>query len=98
MAPANTARKVEAWMKENKVDLLSRAARSPDLNSIESIWTWMDKELVKVRIRSINNLKQELDTIWRGVPSEICNNLVKSMEKRCLAYKKARGRYFKYQF
>ena len=65
MAPAHTAHKVKAWMKEKKVDLLPWPARSPDLNPIEFIWAWMDKELVKVRIRSINSLKQELDTIWR---------------------------------
>ena len=48
MAPAHTARKVKLWMKENKVDLLPWPAQSPDLNPIESIWDWMDKQLVKV--------------------------------------------------
>ena len=47
----------------------------------------MDKELVKVQIRSINSLKQELDTNWKRAPTETCNNLVKSMQKRCEAKK-----------
>ena len=86
VARPHTARKVKAWMKENKVDLL---------NPIESIWAGMDKELVEVRISSINSLKQEQDTIWGRAPTEICNNLVKSMQKRYVACKKARGEYFK---
>ena len=47
MASGHTVRKVKAWMKGNKVDLLPWPTRSPDLNPIESIWAWMDKELIK---------------------------------------------------
>ena len=54
----------------------------PNLNSIESIRVWIDKELVKVQISSTTNLKQKLDTVLRRVPTETRNNFLKSMQKR----------------
>ena len=51
----------------------------------------MDKKLYKVRIRSINSLKQKQDTNWRSVPTEISNNLVKLMQKDAYLAKKPVG-------
>ena len=42
-APAHRANSIKSWFEEKDIELLPRCTRSPDLNSIESIWSWMDR-------------------------------------------------------
>jgi hypothetical protein len=46
-------------------------ASSPDLNQIENVWAWMDYQLQKTRINSLEQLKEELHALWLKVPEKM---------------------------
>ena len=82
-APCHTAGSVKEWLARNKVNLLPWCPRSPDLNPIENLWSWMEKKLTEFRVTSTSNLKELLAKIWQEVTPELCANLIHSMPRRC---------------
>ena len=95
-APAHTAHSITGWFNENKITVLPWCPRSPDLNPIENIWCWMDKQLRPITIRSIEQLKEEVEALWLKVPTEMCIKLIESMPKRVKACYLAKGGHIKY--
>jgi hypothetical protein len=71
-------------------------ASSPDLNPIENLWSWMDCQLQKTRIISLEQLKAELHALWLKIPEKMVQTLVESMPKRVRACYKATGGQIKY--
>ena len=76
------------WFMTNDIPLLDCTPRSPDLNSIENIWSWMDRRLLDKQISSVEHLKTELFSLWNDIPAQICENLINSMPKRVRECKK----------
>ncbi|CAF0793151.1 unnamed protein product [Brachionus calyciflorus] len=58
--PCHIAKKVVEWFAEKKIECLKWSANSPDLNCIENLLSWLDRELAKVRPRSPDELKSHL--------------------------------------
>ena len=95
-APCHTAKKVKAWFDENKINVMPWPANSPDLNCIENLWSWLDRELSKVQICNLDQLKSEIIKNLNNVPISIVHNLVDSMPNRiqeCLKVKGGSTRY-----
>ena len=84
------------WFMENDIPLLDWASRSPDLNPIENIWSWMDRRLLDKQISSVEHLKTELFSLWNDIPAQICENLINSMPKRVRECKNNKGGHFSY--
>ncbi|CAF0902768.1 unnamed protein product [Brachionus calyciflorus] len=57
-APCHRGKKVVEWFADQKIKCLKWPANSPDLNCIENLWSWLDKELAKVGPRSLDELKR----------------------------------------
>lgn len=95
-ASAHTARSVRGWFNDKSIEVLPWCPRSPDLNPIENIWSYIDTKMVKIRITSVEHLKQVLHDEWLKVPIEIVQKVIESMPKRVLACYKAKGGHFKY--
>ena len=81
-APAHTAKRSKEWFDEKNVEVLQNPPRSPDLNPIENIWSWIDRHLTRTQITSVDHLKEILEQKWSEVPIELCMSLVESMPKR----------------
>jgi hypothetical protein len=58
------------------MSVLPWPASSPDLNPIENLWGWMDYQLHKTRITSLEMLKEELHALWLKVPEKMVQNHV----------------------
>ena len=71
-------------------------ARSPDLNPIEHLWTWIDQKLNEKEIKNMGDLKNGIRDAWLNIPADLCQKLVESMPKRILACIKAKGGHIKY--
>ena len=95
-APAHTAKSVTTWLTENEIKLMPWCARSPDLNPIENIWSWIDRKLTRESITSVDELKERIEALWLEVPREIVMQLIESMPKRVRACYKAKGGHFSY--
>lgn len=95
-ATAHTANSIKKFMKRKKVKLLPWPARSPDLNPIENLWSYIDSKLAKFHLTSIAELEEQLKKVWSEIPNEMIINLIKSMPKRVYACYKARGGHIKY--
>lgn len=56
---------------------------SPDLNWIENVWAWMERELRKRPVcDNVEQLKEALLDIWTKIPTSMLRNCVKSMQGR----------------
>ncbi len=72
------------------------SSKSPDLNPIENIWSWIDSKLVESKMNLVSEQKEELERLWLEVPKEMCMRLIESMQKRVKACYLAKGGHFKY--
>ena len=95
-APAHTTRSSKAWFEEKNIPLMDWCPRSPDLNPIENVWAYMDKNMARTHITSITHLKTILQETWLSVPQEYCEKLICSMPNRVNACIKNKGGHFKY--
>lgn len=95
-ASAHTAHSVSDWFKEQNIEVLPWCARSPDLNPIENLWSYMDAKMVNTKVTSIEHLKDVLHKEWLKIPTEYVQKLIESMPKRVLACYNAKGGHFKY--
>lgn len=89
--PKHTAKVVKKWFADTDVRVMDWPSQSPDLNPIENLWTILKK---RVHDRKPGNLR-ELERIskeeWANIPSEFCQNLIVSYEKRLNAVIKNKG-------
>lgn len=95
-APCHRARLVTQWFQDQEIDVLSWPANSPDLNCIENLWSWLDKEIAKQEPRTLDELKKIVPNILNNIPKSILENLVDSMPNRindCLKNKGGSTRY-----
>lgn len=97
-ASTHTAKKVQKWMKENKVNVLSWPPHSPDLNPIENLWAGVKSRVDKNHLSIANkkDLWEAIEVEWEGTKTDYCRKLVDSMPHRLQAVIDARGGYTKY--
>ena len=96
-ATPHTARSVKAWLARKKWKVMSWPGNSPDLNSIENMWSWMKGQLSNSHCSSLDDLKLEISRLWRHrTPPEICRSLAHSMPCRMAAVIEANGAATKY--
>ena len=84
-APCHRATTVTDWFKEQSdrnIEILQWPANSPDLNPIENIWAWLDKQLAKVEPKSLEELEAAIKAALDSIPLDMIRNLYISMPKR----------------
>lgn len=60
-APAHSARKVKEYLSDKRIEVLEWPAKSPDLNVVEKVWSWLADEVYQEA--NIYNIKQLKDRI-----------------------------------
>ena len=60
----------------NNIKTIPWPPYSPDLSPIENIWAWIDRELAKVQISTLGQLKDVLKETWYRVPEAMCKILL----------------------
>lgn len=73
-------------------------AQIPDLNSIEHIWSCLERliEDKRASIKNSEELKAALEEAWGNILVELAGRLVASMKDRCQAVINAKGGPTKY--
>ncbi|GFV51113.1 tc1-like transposase protein [Trichonephila clavipes] len=83
--PKHTARIVREGLLYNVRKQVKTPPQSPNLNSIEHLWDYLDRQIRKQEIKTKNDLKKVLLEEWQKIPSSVTQNLVKSVPSRLRA-------------
>jgi hypothetical protein len=100
-----TVKKVNAWFKEEAVEVMEWPAYSPDLNPIEHLWAqlklWINShypELITMgkSEQDYQRLFTAIHDAWDSIDEEVVTDLIKSMDSRINAVIAAKGWYTRY--
>ena len=81
--PKHTAITTKALLDEIAPDRIrDHPPNSPDLNPMEDIWSYLDGEIKKRRIRSIAGLQRALTKAWSELPWRYVRKSTESMAAR----------------
>lgn len=94
--PKHTAHIIKSWLLYNVPKQLNSPPQSPDLNPIEHIWDYLERQIRKHRITNADQLKQSLQEEWSKIPASFTEKLVSSMKNRLKAAIDAKGGPTKY--
>jgi transposase len=96
-APCHTSKKVMAFLREKRVDVMDWPGNSPDLNPIENLWSIMKKKLKEDHtITSLNKLQDAIKKMWVQLPNDLMMKLAQSMPRRLRMCIENKGQMTKY--
>ena len=96
--PKHTSKLAKKWFEENGFKVLIWPAQSPDLNPIEHLWYHLKIKLNEYEYppKGVHELWERVEKEWNAIPTEVVQNLISSMPRRCAAVIKANGGHTKY--
>jgi DDE superfamily endonuclease len=94
-APHHTAKKVQQYLKNQRIPIMKWPAQSPDLNPIENLWVDFKERCHKAFLQSglqvstredvTECCKELLKQVWRDQGADLIMKLVESMPRRVAA-------------
>lgn len=94
--PKHKAWNTRMWLLYNTPKQLETPPQSPDINPIEHIWDYLDKQIRTRHISNKTELKCALQEEWNNIPIDLTTKLVNSMQRRLSAIIDAKGFPTKY--
>jgi hypothetical protein len=79
-APCHTAGSIKEYLSAEKIMMLPLPAGCLDLKHIENLWSWVDNQLQKFELRSIDQLKDAIYSILLRITQGLlvpCQNVSK---------------------
>ena len=64
------------------MELIDWPPQSPDLNIIEHIWDYLDRNVSIECRKSFSIFRNALFNTWKNIPQELIDNLIDSIPKR----------------
>jgi transposase len=92
----HTALTTIEWLLYNARGLVETPPQSPDINSIENLWSLSEKKNRKCRCSSRQILIENLKKEWDKIGQKVTANLVNSIPRRLQAIIDAKGLYTNY--
>ena len=72
------------WFEENNIKIMSWPAISLDLNCIENLWSWLDHNLVKIKIKDMDQMKEEITKLRKKSSSTgLIFNIIPRVNVQC---------------
>ncbi len=93
--PKHTSNICKQFINENAPRLLEWPSNSPDVNSIENIWSVV-KHKVEKKTWNIDELELFLGEEFKNTEIDVVKNCVISMKKICLSLISSKGEQIKY--
>ena len=96
-APCHRSKVAKNFLDSNNINLLEWPGNSPDLNSIENLWTKMKNKVLEKQPLSGAELVKAMKEVWvKEISKKYCQSLIESMPRRIKAVIKNRGGHTKY--
>ena len=96
-APCHHLQLVRDFLKKKNIKTLGWPGNSPDLNSIENLWTILKNKVANEHPTSAKDLEMAIKRIWtQKITAEYSKHLVHSMSCRLQAVIKNKGGHTKY--
>ncbi len=97
-AQPHVARICKQFLKAENISVLAWPAYSPDMSPIEHVWDALDRR-IRQRVpvtANIQQLRTAIEEEWTNIPQATINNLINSMQRRCVALREANGGHTRY--
>ncbi|KAL0177178.1 hypothetical protein M9458_026072 [Cirrhinus mrigala] len=98
MLQHDNARICTRFLEAEHIPVLAWPAYSPDMSPIEHVWDALDQRIrqhVPVPA-NIQQLGTAIEEEWTNIPQATINNLINSMQRRCVALCEANGGHTRY--
>ena len=95
-ATAHTAKGSIAVIHQLIGNLHKHPAKSPDLNPIEDMWSYLDRKVKESKITTITSLKRKLNKEWNNLPWTEIRKSVDSMRRRLRSCEECGGNRLDY--
>ena len=97
-ATPHRAASVERLKRKLRLRTLRWPSRSPDMNPIEHVWSFMKRKIMQLPTPPSNaeQLRQAMTDIWAQLPQELLSRLILSMPDRVSSLLTARGSNTRY--
>ncbi len=92
-ARSHDARICTKFPEAENIPVLAWPAHSPDMSPIEHVWDALDRR-IRERVpvpANIQQLRTAIEEEWTNIPQATINNLINSMQRRCVALCEANG-------
>ncbi len=86
-AQPHVARICTQFLKAENIAILAWPAYSLDMSPIEHVWNTLDQR-IRQRVpvpANIQQLRTAIEQEWTNIPQATINNLINSMQRRCVA-------------
>jgi len=82
--PCHSSIETKKFFKKNKIETVKWPSKSPDLNPIENVWSWMVKDIYfgKPPYKNVKELRNAVFYSWKRISDSIIDKLIDSMPNR----------------
>jgi hypothetical protein len=81
-----------AWLRRNRIRTMDWPARSPDMNPLETVWSFIQHRVDRCGPASRSELEQFWRQEWNSIPQSVIDQTVRSYERRLREVVKQEGR------
>ena len=95
-APYHTSATVQQWLNNNNISYIPPSdwpPNSPDFNPIENLWSIVNTEIQKKKIKSVSSFKTTLSQIWNNIHIDTLHKLIDSIPHRLSICIQRGGKY-----
>lgn len=96
-APCHTAMSTVTWFIKNHIPIIDNwLPQSPDMNPIENLWDYIDRQVRQQQCRTHDELWEAVQKVWQSIPLLFVQKLINSMPNRLQELCKNCGGSIKY--
>jgi hypothetical protein len=97
-ASIHASRLTKEWLEAQEIPVMKWPARSPDLNPIENLWSFLARKVYEDsrQYSTILDLEKAIQRCWSLIPRSLIQKLILSMGDRCFEVAQANGGKIKY--
>ena len=90
-APAHSARSTIDFIHSFGITILKWPAKSPDLNPIEHLWSYIKRQIKGMTFENLDELFNTISEVWENIPDDLIMKYYDSFKGRCMVCRDING-------